>query len=120
VRTSILLALTLLAACAEAGEQAREMVPAQTGEASIYADKFEGRKTASGERFDQDKPTAAHPSLPLGSEAAVTNLETGQTTEVTVNDRGPHVKGRIIDLSEEAAEAIGLKDGTAPVKVEPQ
>lgn len=108
-------AILLLAACTDIGRPSA----AEIGEASVYADKFEGRRTASGERFDQDRPTAAHRDLPLGSEARVTNLETGQTAEVEINDRGPFVDGRIIDLSEEAARRIGLEDGTAPVRVEP-
>lgn len=109
------IAIIMLAACADG---VRPSV-AEVGEASIYADKFEGRKTASGERFDQDQPTAAHRELPLGSEARITNLETGQTAEVEINDRGPFVDGRVIDLSEEAARRIGLENGTASVQVEP-
>jgi rare lipoprotein A len=96
-----------------------EPVVEQTGEASWYGKGFHGKKTASGERFNQNDHTAAHPTLPLGTEATVTNLETGKSVEVEINDRGPYVKGRDIDLSKEAAGKIGIhKDGTAPVKIE--
>ena len=90
----------------------------QKGTASFYSDKFHGRTTASGKRFDQKKPTAASKTLPLGSKAKVTNLETGQTTEVEITDRGP--SRRTVDLSKEAAAQVGLekKEGVAPVKVE--
>ena len=91
----------------------------QVGEASFYGDGFHGKKTASGERFDQNDLTAAHPSLPLGTNATVTNLETGNSVEVKINDRGPYVKGRDIDLSKGAAKELGMtKDGVAPVKIE--
>lgn len=93
----------------------------QTGEASYYHDALDGRRTASGERFDQDDTTAAHPTLPLGTEATVTNLETGRTVEVEINDRGPYARGRELDLSKKAAEQIGLdEDGIAPVHIEAQ
>lgn len=90
----------------------------QSGKASFYGGGFHGRKTASGERFDQNDLTAAHRSLPLGSEVTVTNKENGESVDVTINDRGPYVKGRIIDLSKRAAREIGIKDGIAPVQVE--
>lgn len=96
-----------------------EPVVEQVGEASWYGKGFHGKKTASGEAFDQNDQTAAHPTLPLGTEATVTNLETGKSVEVEINDRGPYTKGRDIDLSKEAAEEIGMKkDGAAPVKIE--
>jgi rare lipoprotein A len=96
-----------------------EPVVEQVGEASWYGNGFHGKKTASGERFDQHDLTAAHPTLPMGTEATVTNLETGKSVEVTINDRGPYSKGRDIDLSKEAGKEIGIKnDGVAPVKIE--
>ena len=106
-----------MAACIGVSSAA-EPVLQRKGTASFYSDKFQGRKTASGERFDQRKPTAASNTLPLGSKAKVTNLETGKTTEVEITDRGP--KGRTVDLSKEAAAQVGLdrKEGVAPVKVE--
>lgn len=96
-----------------------EPVIEQTGEASWYGKDFQGKKTASGETFDQHDLTAAHPTLPLGTEATVTNLETGKSVDVEINDRGPYTKGHDIDLSKEAAKEIGMKkDGAAPVKIE--
>jgi len=100
-------------------DQDGEPVIEQKGEASFYGKGFHGKKTASGEIFDQHDQTAAHPTLPLGSEATVTNLETGKSVEVEINDRGPYVKGRNIDLSKKAAKDIGLdKEGVAPVEIE--
>jgi len=89
----------------------------ETGEASWYGPGFHGRKTASGERFDTYGMTAAHKTLPFGTLLKVTNLENDRWTIVTVNDRGPYVGGRIIDLSKAAKDAIGM-GGTAPVKIE--
>jgi rare lipoprotein A len=89
------------------------------GTASYYGAKFHGRRTASGERFNQNALTAAHKTLPLGTKVRVTNLRNGESVEVTINDRGPYVKGRIIDLSKGAARELGmLRSGTAKVKVE--
>lgn len=89
------------------------------GTASWYGPGFHGKKTASGEIYDQTKFTAAHKTLPLGSKARVTNMDNGSTVEVEINDRGPFVEDRIIDLSRAAARALGLvESGTAPVRVE--
>lgn len=97
----------------------KETVFEQNGRASWYGEDFEGKKTASGERFDPEERTAAHRSLPLGSEVTVTNPETGRRTQVEINDRGPYKPGRIIDLSRKAAEDLGIIDqGVAKVKVE--
>jgi rare lipoprotein A len=94
-------------------------IAATEGKASFYADQFHGRKTASGETFNMDKLTAAHPSLPFGTRVRVTNLLNGKDVIVRINDRGPFVKGRIIDLSISAAKVIGLiKSGTTQVKLE--
>ena len=95
----------------------------EEGQATVYGDELQGRKTASGERLDQNKPVAAHPKLPLGSEATVLNPDTGKKVEVEVIDRGPHAKGLDIDLSKAAAKAIGLteeirKEGRAEVRIE--
>jgi len=91
----------------------------QVGEASWYGKDFQGKKTSSGKTFNQHDLTAAHPTLPMGTKAKVTNLETGKSVQVEINDRGPHRKGRDIDLSKEAAKEIGMKkDGAAPVKIE--
>ncbi|HEY6363249.1 MAG TPA: septal ring lytic transglycosylase RlpA family protein, partial [Candidatus Binatia bacterium] len=81
--------------------------------------RFHGKKTASGEIYNQHKLTAAHKTLPLGTKARVTNLDNGSTVEVEINDRGPFIEGRIIDLSRAAAGALGfVESGTAPVQVE--
>jgi rare lipoprotein A len=91
----------------------------QTGKASFYADKFEGRPTASGEKYKHSKLTAAHKSLPFGTKVKVTNIANNQTVEVIINDRGPYVDGRIIDLSKSAAEKLGFINlGLADVQVE--
>jgi rare lipoprotein A len=93
---------------------------AQVGEASRYGRNHQGKPTASGEAYDERALTAAHPSLPLGSRAKVTNLKNGKSVVVRVNDRGPFVSGRIVDLSGAAARAIGLTEaGVARVRVEP-
>lgn len=91
----------------------------QTGKASFYADKFEGRTTASGEIFSQSKLTAAHKTLPFGTNVKVTNLANNKSVVVIVNDRGPFVPGRIIDLSLAAAKILGFIDtGVTDVTVE--
>lgn len=88
------------------------------GTGSWYGDDFHGRKTANGEIFDKSALTAAHPTLPLPSYAYVTNLRNGRTVLVRVNDRGPYVAGRIIDLSHASARALGYDgQGHAPVRV---
>lgn len=90
------------------------------GKASWYGPRFHGKKTANGAIFDQRKLTAAHKTLPLGTKAIVTNLENGNTVEVEINDRGPYVPGRVIDVSYAAAKQLGfLKSGIAPVEVLP-
>jgi rare lipoprotein A (peptidoglycan hydrolase) len=89
------------------------------GTASWYGPEFDGKKTASGEIFDQEKLTAAHKTLPLGSKAIVTNLKNGNSVEVEINDRGPYVGRRVIDVSYAAAKELGLlESGLAPVQIE--
>lgn len=91
----------------------------QRGNASWYGPNFHGRLTANGERYNQNALTAAHKTLPLGSYVKVTNLENGRTLTLLINDRGPFVRGRIIDLSRRAAQLLDvIKKGTAPVIVE--
>jgi rare lipoprotein A len=91
----------------------------QTGKASFYADKFEGSHTASGEKYRHHKLTGAHKSLPFGTKVKVTNLSNNQFVELTINDRGPYVDGRIIDVSKAAAEKLGfLNQGIADVSIE--
>lgn len=88
----------------------------QSGQGSYYADKFTGRPTASGTPYRPGKLTAAHNTLPFGTRIRVTNTRTGRSVKVVVNDRGPHVKGRIVDVSKRAAHKLGLvKAGVAPV-----
>ena len=84
--------------------------PYQVGTASWYGEDFDGKPTASGETYDMFGMTAAHPTLPLGSYVKVTNLRNNKSVVVKVNDRGPIVPGRIIDLSLSAAEELGFKD----------
>jgi rare lipoprotein A len=94
---------------------------AQTGKASWYGKANHGKKTASGEKFDANAPTAAHPSLPMGTEIEVTNLDNGKEATLTVNDRGPKTKGRILDVSKKGARDLGIgEEGTAKVKIEPK
>lgn len=89
------------------------------GIASWYGKRFHGRKTASGKNFNMYNHTAAHRSLPLGTKVRVVNLKNGKETLVDINDRGPYIKGRMIDLSYAAAKSIGIiKVGIEKVKVE--
>lgn len=91
----------------------------EEGTASYYADEFHGRKTSNGEVFDMDSLTAAHRSLPFNTTVRVTNLNNNLSVVVRINDRGPFVEGRIIDLSLAGARAIGMiGTGTAPVRLE--
>lgn len=90
----------------------------QRGLASYYAEKFHGRRTASGERFDMNAMSAAHKTLPFGTLVLVRHLETGREIRVRINDRGPFVRDRVIDLSKRAARELGmLLSGVAPVKL---
>jgi rare lipoprotein A len=122
------LALVTALACAlsaTAGWAAPKDAPrhakAQVGKASIYAKRFAGRRMADGERMDPRGDNAASKTLPLGTKALVTNLENGRSALVTIEDRGPHVPGRIVDLSPASAEKIGLtrEQGVAHVEVRP-
>jgi rare lipoprotein A len=86
------------------------------GMASFYS---EGSKTASGEKFDPNELTAAHPTLPFGTKLRVTNTSTGRSVTVRVNDRGPYVPGRVVDVSYSAAQELGMVGrGVAPVKLD--
>ncbi len=113
-----------LAACAGPREDVRYApgeVPDynKVGVASWYGPGFQGRKTASGARFNMNALTAAHPSLPFGTQVRVTNVKNGRSVVVTINDRGPFARGRIIDLSKAAASRLGMiKQGVAKVRVE--
>jgi len=89
----------------------------QQGLASFYGQEFHGRKTANGETFDMQALTAAHRTLPFGTMVKVTNLKNDQSIIVRINDRGPFVEGRLIDLSLGAAKKIGI-EGVEPVRLE--
>ncbi len=97
----------------------RDLAYDETGIGSWYGDEFAGRLTANGEIFDPDMVTAAHKTLPMPSVVRVTNLDNGKSLVVRINDRGPFVAGRVIDLSREAARLIGYRDqGIARVRVQ--
>ena len=99
-------------------ERPREAGYTETGLISYYAEKFHGKRTASGERFDKNGFTAAHRTLPFGTKVKVTNLENGKSVEVEVNDRGPFSSARILDVSPAAARKLGLiSSGTAKASV---
>lgn len=115
---SLTLFMAMLAGCAG---QAPSLAPgdAQEGLASYYGSRHHGLRTASGERFDQNALTAAHRTLPMGSEVRVTNLGNDRSVVVRINDRGPHARGRVIDLSRAAAQRLGMiDDGTARVRIQ--
>jgi peptidoglycan lytic transglycosylase len=104
---------------ATAGTQPLSPARVQIGLASWYGRRWQGRPTASGERYDRHQPTAAHRTAPLGTQAVVTNLANGHTVRVRINDRGPHTRHRILDLSYEAARQLDMvRTGAARVKVE--
>lgn len=90
----------------------------QQGIASFYGKAHQGKRTAAGERFNRTDLTAAHRTLAFGTVVRVTNLRNGMVVRVRINDRGPHVKGRVIDLSSGAALALGIRDGLARVRID--
>jgi rare lipoprotein A len=119
------LALVAMAACATPRARAPEMPASrallgweEAGEASWYGHPHHGRATASGEIYDMRALTAAHKTLPLGVRVLVTHLTSGRTVEVRINDRGPFVRGRILDVSRAAAERLGgIGAGVFPVRL---
>jgi rare lipoprotein A len=127
------LALALAAGCAHApppSERSRAQqrseragprgARAEVGIASFYANKFHGRRTASGARYDKRALTCAHRKAPFGSRLRVTDIESGRSVVVTVNDRGPFTRGRVVDLSLAAARKLRIvARGVARVRVEP-
>lgn len=127
-RTALVLLMAIAVGCTartarreEEPDSRGEVVRTLRGKAVFYGDKWHGRKTASGERFNQRKMTAAHRSLPFGTRVRVTNLANGRSVVVKINDRGPfgRDRSRIIDLSKSAARKLGfLDDGVARVTVE--
>ena len=115
---TLLLTVLLLSACASTDQIDPDGYRAE-GQASWYGAKHHGRKTASGERFDQNALTAAHRQLPFGTQVLVTNLNNQKSVVVRINDRGPYARNRLIDLSKKAAEQLDmLRDGVVPVRVE--
>jgi rare lipoprotein A len=111
----LLLILTLLASCSR---KAYTGNGSETGLASYYSESYNGKKTANGEIFHSSEMTAAHKKLPFGTKVKVTNLDNGKTIKVRVNDRGPFVSGRIIDLTRTAAKKLDmLAAGVAKVKI---
>ncbi|WP_318153182.1 septal ring lytic transglycosylase RlpA family protein [Halomonas sp. LR3S48] len=123
-----LMMLLLIAGCAgRDGSRGGERVSApsgwngEQGQASFYADRYHGRRTASGEAHDRNALTAAHRSLPFGTRVRVTRLDNGRETVVRINDRGPFVRGRVIDLSRRAAEELNmLGQGVTEVRLSPE
>lgn len=98
--------------------RSRPVGSSRTGVASYYGSQFHGRRTASGARFDANGLTAAHRTLPLGTRVRVTNLSNGRSVDVLINDRGPYIRGRMIDLSRGAAKKLRMqRQGVARVKV---
>ena len=115
----IIFTLTLFNGCRSKSPQPHHVSSTQTGIASYYGSQWHGRQTASGERMDVHALTAAHRTLPFGTKVRVTLLSTGRSVIVRINDRGPFVSGRIIDLADEAARRIGLMErGIGQVRVE--
>ena len=117
----LLLCLLLVAGCASVHGASRgkvEVGMTEKGVASWYGPGFHGRQTASGERYDQDRISAAHPTLPFGTLIRVENLDNGKTLEMAINDRGPFAKRRILDLSKGAAQRLGvIGPGTANIRL---
>lgn len=113
---ALLGALALLGGCSTFGGGSGS---SETGKASYYGGRHHGQRTASGERFDQNALTAAHRTLPFGTRVRVTNLNNERSVVLRINDRGPFVRGRVIDVSRAAAVRLDmLRAGVVPVRVE--
>ncbi|UJF20396.1 septal ring lytic transglycosylase RlpA family protein [Shewanella sp. OMA3-2] len=111
----------MLAGCStiQSGSSGDKINFTESGQASYYSDKHQNRKTASGALYTHSQKTAAHRSLPFGSNVKVINTSNGKSVIVKINDRGPFVKGRIIDLSKSAFSSIGnISSGLINVKIE--
>lgn len=117
----ILFAFVLLATSCHrkhAPGSSREVSGTETGMASFYSESYNGRKTANGEIYRSSKLTAAHKTLPFGTKVKVTNLSNGRSVKVRINDRGPFISGRIIDLTRAAARKIDMENaGVVKVKI---
>lgn len=117
VRLSLLLLMSLGGTACSASRSISQG-EVQTGKASFYSDHLQGHRTASGARFSQYHYTAAHRTLPMGSKVRVTNIHNAKHVDVIINDRGPYVNGRVIDLSKAAFKKIGrLSQGVLPVSL---
>ena len=118
-RTASLLTHRRLASTKRHGPFARHNNGTETASHGVASFYTEGTQTASGEKFDTNELTAAHPTLPFGTKLRVTNVSTGRSVTVRVNDRGPYVPGRVVDVSYSAADALGIVDkGIANVKLD--
>lgn len=118
----LVLGLTLLSGCATRQEAAPARLPQDelAGVASWYGDLYHGKRTANGETYNMDSMTAAHRTLPFNSQVRVQRTDTGREVEVRINDRGPFVDGRVIDLSRAAARQLDMeRRGLAPVRLTP-
>jgi rare lipoprotein A len=113
-------ALLLLAGCASQDDSTIDPHGYdETGIASFYGSAHQGKRTASGERFDQHDLTAAHRRLPFGTRVKITNLSNDRSVVVRINDRGPHTRNRLVDVSRAAAEQLGMiGNGTAKVRIQ--
>jgi len=131
--TTLGLSLTLIFSIARAQDKTKDAAPAptstpavsspsgdvQTGLAAYYSDRLHGHRTASGQVYNRNAMTTAHPNLPFGTKVKVTNVKTNQSVLLTVNDRGPTQPGRIVDVSGAAAQRLGMgRGGLTEVKVE--
>ncbi|WP_246000924.1 septal ring lytic transglycosylase RlpA family protein [Pontibacter diazotrophicus] len=107
-----------LSSCANSAPAFGERGYTEEGKASYYARKFQGRDMANGQPYRRGKMTAAHRTLPLGTRVKVTNVKTNKSVKVKITDRGPFIKGRIVDLSEKAARRLDfIKAGVVPVEL---
>jgi rare lipoprotein A len=121
MRRSSCIAILLCACLCGAWASPPHRAKPQVGKASIYSHRFAGKRMANGEKMDPRSDSAASKTLPLGTKARVTNLDTGRSALVTIEDRGPFVPGRIVDVTPATAAQIGLshKQGLAHVEVAP-
>ncbi|EJF09619.1 MULTISPECIES: septal ring lytic transglycosylase RlpA family protein [Pontibacter] len=116
--TLLIAALLTTSACTTSKPAPGQRGYTEAGKASYYSNKLHGRKMANGEAYNRRKLTAAHRTLPFGTKVKVTNLQTNKSVKVSITDRGPFVKGRVIDLSEAAAKRLDyISAGIVPVEV---
>ena len=117
--TFLLTILTLSTSLAQAQKPSPAAGSGETGVCSYYSRGLDGRRTSSGEKFDSNALTAAHRTLPMGTKLKLTNVSNNKSVVVTVNDRGPFVKGRTLSVTRHVAEELGfIREGTAKVQIE--